>query len=124
MRVLAAAQGDEVAIESRHVRQGLLTYALVRDGLEHRRAAQEGTITLGGLLTYAAQRVPSLYQEVVQGAVRDAAGELARQVEPVRPTDPARSAVQRPELFDYTKGRSDVVLDGKPPAGSGPADSR
>ena len=123
MRILAAAQGDEVALESRNVRQGLLTYALVRDGLEHRRAAKAGTITLGGLLTYAAQRVPSLYQEVVQGTIRDAEGGSARQVEPMPPTDAQRSAVQRPELFDYTRGRRDVVLDARPQAGGGPADS-
>jgi hypothetical protein len=122
MRVLAAAQGNDVAIESRKVRQGLLTYALVRDGLEHQRSAKDGKITLGGLLAYAAERVPSLYEEVVAGKVKDASGEAAKDVVIVQFQESAKdvgtvefnystkSRVQRPELFDYAKKRPDIPL--------------
>jgi hypothetical protein len=33
MRILAATQADDVALESEKLEQGLLSYALVRDGL-------------------------------------------------------------------------------------------
>jgi len=110
MRVLAASQADGVAIESAKIRQGLLTYALVRDGLELRRAARDATITLGSLLSYAAERVPSLYREVLAGEVKDAAGVAARNVGAVRPKQGQPSAVQKPELFDYDRDKTDVVL--------------
>jgi len=110
MRVLAASQAEAVAMESRTIRQGLLTYALVRDGLELRRAARDATITLGSLLSYAAERVPSLYREVLAGEVKDAAGVAARNVGAVRPKQGQPSAVQKPELFDYDRDKTDVVL--------------
>jgi hypothetical protein len=110
MRVLAASQADDVAVESARIRQGLLTYALVRDGLEQRRAARDGVVTLGGLLGYAAERVPGLYREVLAGEVKDAAGAAARNVGAVRPREGQPSAVQRPELFDYARDGGDVTL--------------
>ncbi len=108
LRVLAASQADDVALESEKVRRGLLTHALICDGLEGRRAMQEGQLTLGGLLAYAADRVPTLYTEVLRGEVRDVQG---RQVVPIRPKDGERSHVQRPDFFDYARTRSAVVLD-------------
>jgi WD40 repeat protein len=113
MRVLAASQADDVAVESYKIKQGLLSYALVRDGLEQRRSARDGVVTLGGLLAYAAERVPSLYREVLAGEVKDAAGAAAKNVGAVRPKVGQSSAVQRPELFDYERNKSDILLEGK-----------
>ena len=112
MQVLAASQVDDVAVESVKIRQGLLTYALVKDGLEQRRAARDGKVTLGGLLSYAAERVPGLYREVLAGEVKDAAGTAARNVGAVRPKEGRPSAVQRPELFDYDRNKTEVILSG------------
>jgi WD40 repeat protein/uncharacterized caspase-like protein len=115
MRVLAASQAADVAVETGgKIQQGLLTYALVRDGLEQRRAAQDEKLTLAGLLAYAVQRVPGLYAEVLRGEIKDARGLKARDVGAVRPTDPAQSWAQRPELFDYAKKRPDVRLASGP----------
>jgi hypothetical protein len=130
MCVLAASQAEAVALESRAIRQGLLTYALARDGLEHRRASRGGSITLESLLSYAAGRVPSIYHEVRAGTVRDARGlevpgvvvvrdltppgkSLPVGAEGERQLDPiggAPNVVQRPELFDYSRGSIDVRL--------------
>jgi WD40 repeat protein len=131
MRVLAASQAEAVALESRKIRQGLLTYALVRDGLEHHRAEKGGTTTLGGLLAYAAERVPSLYAEVQAGQVRDAQGRGLTDVVVVReltppgkslpgvPADEGRQlgavggrgdGVQRPQLFEYARRAKDPIL--------------
>jgi len=133
MSVLAASQAEAVALESRAIRQGLLTYALVKDGLEHRRAEKNGKLTLGGLLSYAAERVPSLYLEVRAGTVRDASGRAAQDVVVVRElTPPSKSlpdraagerqvvpmgdgadAVQRPELFDYARNTQDPIFSAR-----------
>ena len=112
MQVLAASQADDVAVESSWIRQGLLTYALASDGLEKRRAARDGIVTLKGLLTYAAGRVPELYREVMTGEVRDEGGEVARNVGEVRPRTGQQSAVQKPELFDYDRNKTEVILSG------------
>ena len=76
MYVLAASAADDVALEIDAVKHGLLTYALVREGLEQKEArrhriALEGTrLTLGDWFSYAEQRVPDLYQEIRKGNVR------------------------------------------------------
>jgi len=98
-------------------------------GLEHGRAKKVDSITLGGLLSYATERVPTLYQEVRSGQVRDAVGRALPDVAVVRDLPPpskslpdgvegerqlvpvggGEDAVQRPELFDYARAR-DVEL--------------
>jgi WD40 repeat protein len=112
MQVLAASQADDVAVESARIRQGLLTYALASDGLEKRRAARDGIVTLKGLLTYAAGRVPGLYHEVMTGEVRDEAGAVARNVGEVRPKQGQPSSAQQPELFNYDRNKTEVILSG------------
>jgi hypothetical protein len=62
MQILAATQADNVALESERLGQGLLTYALVQDGLKARKAAPDGNgpITIKTWLRYAEKRVPEL----------------------------------------------------------------
>ncbi len=110
MRILAASQADDVAIESNKIKQGLLTYALVRDGLDQQRAVQEGRITLGSWLRYAEQRVPTLYDEVLRGEIKDAKETVDKQVMPILPDEKRERTVQRPTLFDYGRNRSIVTL--------------
>src|ERR1700761_3614638 len=65
MRILAASQADDVALESEKLKQGLLTYALVHDGLEAAQATSpetNGSITINSWLQYGANRVPGLYK--------------------------------------------------------------
>ena len=61
-----------MALGSEQLKQGLLTYALVLDGLEARQAVKPGTkeITLDSWLEYGLERVPKLYEEVLQGKVQ------------------------------------------------------
>jgi hypothetical protein len=59
------------------------------------------------LLSYAANRVPSLYEEVLAGTVKDA---LGFQVNVTRPDDPEKSRAQRPEFFDYAQQCPDLTL--------------
>jgi hypothetical protein len=109
MRILAATQAADVALESDKLEQGLLTYALVHDGLEQHKADLDhsGAITLAEWLEYAAARVPVLYQDVVEGRrVLRRRGEVITSRE-------LRSVVesaQTPELFDFYREGHDIVL--------------
>ena len=105
MRVLAASQASDVALESRVIRHGLLTYALVTDGLEKGRAdfdPADGKITLAEWFRYGEKRVPSLAEEVAEGKVR-AVGERGLDI------DRKRHVAQLPSLFDFARERDEVV---------------
>jgi WD40 repeat protein len=67
MRVLAASQADDFALESASLRHGLLTYALVADGLDGQKAdfqPKDGRVTLGEWLAYGVERVPDLHKRL------------------------------------------------------------
>jgi hypothetical protein len=92
--------------------QGLLTYALVRDGLRARKAAPEsnGPITIKSWLRYAEKRVPELYQNIRAGRLKvvgfdapDTKRQLVARDSSVNPafyTETAKNA-QTPALFDF-----------------------
>ena len=74
MRILAATQPDTTAAEvdnidqKRKIKHGLLTYALVEDGLIDRRADsnRDNLIRLSEWLEYGVVDVPKLFEEVVR----------------------------------------------------------
>ncbi len=108
MQILAASQASDVALESRVIRHGLLTYALVTDGLEKGRAdfsPKDGKITLTEWLKYGEQRVPTLAEEVVSGKVRAMSSRGLLKAK--RP----RRVAQRPSLFDFAGRKREVVLE-------------
>ncbi|MEQ9398660.1 MAG: hypothetical protein RJQ04_05780 [Longimicrobiales bacterium] len=98
MRVLAASQAADFAFEFPELRQGLLTYALVEDGLRGEgadHAPRDGAMTLLEWLQYGVARVPDLWEEVVSGDFS------ARGVVTIGGTrDPL---FQQPALFDFAK---------------------
>jgi WD40 repeat protein len=116
MMILAATQVSDVALEVRKIQQGLLTYALVQDGLEYeapgstRRADFDRNrwVSLKEWLQYGAQRVPSLYEDI-------RSGKLAVIRRDSTPADAgwrdalARSA-QTPSLFDFQRAPFPVDL--------------
>jgi WD40 repeat protein len=145
MRILTATQSDNVALENRAIKQGLLTYALTSDGLESLRAdykPQDKTIMLLEWLEYGAARVPKLNEEIMSGQINAAAagtdtprlillngarglvdtgpaatpapGNLATAPAPnVNANNNARTntaRLQQPALFDFARGRSDIIL--------------
>jgi len=123
MRILTATQADNVAMETNRVRQGLLTYALLNDGLGEWRAdykPHDNQITLTEWLGYGVERVPHLYEEVKAGAlqVSDTAANLngvaliIRDIVDPRESDNAKA--QQPSLFDFARKRRDVELARKP----------
>ena len=104
MLILAASQASENALESAATEQGLLSYALVNDGLEQEKAdfqPQDQRIQLLEWFTYAMKRVPTLALEVQAGQVAGAARGPRR-------TGSVRVGAQQPALFDFTRGRHDT----------------
>jgi WD40 repeat protein len=117
MRILAATQADDVALESEKLEQGLLSYALVRDGLglkegTARRADLngDGRVMLQEWLEYGVKRVPDLYDEVKSGKLRLAGRDTA--ADPAFVTQIVRNA-QTPSLFDFHRQPDRVVLVGR-----------
>ncbi|HEY1342901.1 MAG TPA: caspase family protein [Bryobacteraceae bacterium] len=89
--LLAAAQSDGVAKERRELGHGLLTYALLMEGLDPAyadRSPQDGLVTLGEWLSYAGRRVPQLETPAGTPAVRG-----------VTPAHAITGRVQQPRVY-------------------------
>ncbi|UIK20667.1 caspase family protein [Rhizobium leguminosarum] len=115
MRILAATQAADVAIESGELGQGLLTYALVKEGLSKETdgslaadANNDGAVSLKEWLTYAEFRVPHLYEDIISGKVQKSKDSNPN---PVLLQDTERHA-QTPALFDF--GNQDGPVISKP----------
>jgi hypothetical protein len=115
-RLLAATQAADFAMEHQQLRHGLLSYVLLKEGLQAARADHrpaDGRIDLLEWLRYAEQRLPELQQEMARGIQPPPVqGERAISRGFVR-IDPAtgkplaaaavadRLGLQRPRLFDF-----------------------
>lgn len=113
MQILAASQASDVAWESALLGHGLLTHALVRDGLISRQsdhAPEDGQVGLTEWLQYGAERVPALYEEVQEGRIQTfgRGGETSRST--VVGSRTRDAYFQRPSLFDFRRRTDDVVL--------------
>lgn len=96
MYVLTAAKGYQAAQESTKLGHGLLTYALVEEGLKTAAAASQsnmGEIRLRGWLDYATLRVPQMQSKFVEAA-QQAGRDLGNSA-----NDPTRFGVQQPRVF-------------------------
>ncbi|MGO6840431.1 hypothetical protein GUK34_28420 [Rhizobium leguminosarum] len=112
MRILAATQADDVAIESGELGQGLLTYALVKEGLSKETDGslaadtdKDGAVSLKEWLTYAQLRVPHLYEDIVSGKVQKTRDSNPN---PALLQDTERHA-QTPVLFDFGNQGGPVI---------------
>ena len=110
MRVLAASQAEEVALESSELRHGLLTYAMLREGLAGGaadRAPEDRWINLTEMLNYGVERVPLLYE-----AIRDhrfvTEPNALKGFTPSQQQTGVKVTVQRPSLFDFSRDDQDV----------------
>ncbi|MBC7929681.1 MAG: caspase family protein [Rubrivivax sp.] len=101
MYILTAAQSYQAALEAAHLGHGLLTYALVEEGLKAMAAdgePRDGVLQAREWLDFAADRVPQMQMEKMKQAralnvnIAFANGEDAT-------ADPERRSVQRPRAF-------------------------
>jgi hypothetical protein len=112
MRILAASKSGQSAIElGGNIKEGLLTYALVHEGLEEGKAAKDGKITMSGWLAYGVQEVPNLFGS---GKAKGPNGEKptvqnTRDIIYLGP-DQAPPSYQQPVLFDFARQSTDTLL--------------
>lgn len=120
MRILAGTKADDVALESELIRHGVLTYALIHDGLNANQADHEpkdGEIKIGEWLKYGEKRVPKLYAEIKKGSLKNFDLEDSKRGICIVLSDLGRKnrkakwkGLQQPVLFDFKKGQSDTTL--------------
>jgi hypothetical protein len=104
------------------LKQGLLTYALVQNGLEDRQAAADGKTTLDGWLQYGVDRVPTLYEEVLAGKVQKftATSKDTRIDEELSGGSSSLKkphAFQQPSFFNFQKKTTGIRLEKEQAAG-------
>jgi WD40 repeat protein/uncharacterized caspase-like protein len=114
MRILAASQADDVALELNQLQHGLLTYALMEEGLNQRKADQntDGRITLAEWLAYGVERVPALYEEVKMGRVDALKSRDVQITSVLSGSSVKKNAFQQPQLFDFKRTKREVVVGG------------
>jgi WD40 repeat protein len=123
LQVLAASQADDVALESAKVRQGLLTFALVAEGLAlepsgKRRADKDrdGRLTITEWLRFAEQRTPGLYDDIRKGRLNAVYAGASDEFKGrnTGTSSAFQEAVvgraQTPSLYDFKRRTDDVVL--------------
>jgi hypothetical protein len=107
MRILTATQAvEDLAAEAAVIKQGLLSYALVEEGIRQRRAARNGEITMRSWLQYGVTEVPELYKRIANHdptLVPRAGGRVDQDKK-------TESYQQQPSLFDFARKRPDVTL--------------
>ncbi len=112
MRILAASQTSEAANEVSVLEHGMLTFALMRDGIGERRAdfrPQDDRIRLGEWLAYGVEGVPRLERELAK--VQRTAKRADRSVTRIGVVDAV--ARQQPRLFDYARQGDGPVIESK-----------
>jgi WD40 repeat protein len=108
MQILAATQADDVALESEKLGQGLLTYALIQEGLKaHKAAPSANPITIKTWLHYAEKRVPELYDDIQTGKLKLVGKDPI--IDPAFYSQAVRHA-QTPALFDFYRQAQDPIL--------------
>ena len=114
MRILAASQNDQVALENNKLKHGLLSYSLVADGLTNFHAdhdTKDGQITLDEWFRYGLNRVPKLKEELLTGTFKEKGSEWSYrpfEEEGINSSGTTilrkiTNVVQQPALFDFSK---------------------
>ena len=113
MRVLAASQAEAIALESDQLRHGLLTFAMLHEGLAGGaadRAPMDSAIGFSELLSYGVERVPLLYEDIRSGSFAPQGRGITVEFEPTTGQVAAPTSTQRPSLFDFSRGEREVRL--------------
>lgn len=102
MYVLTAAQGYQAALEAKEIGHGLLTYALVEEGLKTDKAdvsPKDGQVVGREWLDYATLRVPQLQQSLIEEAHKEGREIFFVEGEQYARGDRTRRSLQRPRAF-------------------------
>jgi len=108
MRILTATQAEDFALGIGALKQGLLTYSLVKDGIEAGNAdfrPVDTTISVSEWLQYGEHRVPTLYVEIMNG-------DLPSEIKNLVQSHAREIRTQQPSLFDFSRKRRNILLVG------------
>lgn len=103
MRILAATQADDVALEVGNLQHGLLTYTLLRNGLEKAEAdfrPKDGAVLLGEWLQFATDGVPRLARQVLEEQAKGRGAPFK-----ARGSEDSLTSLQQPTLFDFRRSQ-------------------
>jgi WD40 repeat protein/uncharacterized caspase-like protein len=116
MYILTAAQSYQAALEAAQLGHGLLTYALVEEGLKTPVADSEpkdGVLSAREWLDFATERVPQM-QEAKMKQGRGIGLEIAFTEGEQNIADPEKRSVQRPRVFYRRELEANLLVIAKP----------
>jgi WD40 repeat protein len=116
MYILTASQGYQAALEASSYGHGLLTYALVEEGLRSAKSDNEpkdGEITLREWLDYASQEVPQLELQLMQAA-RTRGMDVAIVEGEQKIEELEKRSLQRPRVFYRREPEATPFVVAKP----------
>lgn len=118
MYILTAAQSYQAALEAAQFGHGLLTYALVEEGLKTGVADNEpkdGVLSAREWLDFATERVPQMQEEKMKQA-RGLGTDIAFTEGEKNIADPDKRSLQRPRVFYRREMETDPLVIAKPGA--------
>ena len=116
MYILTAAQSYQAALEAAQLGHGLLTYALVEEGLKTAAADNEpkdGVLNAREWLDFATERVPQMQEEKMKESRGLGLGIAFTEGEQ-KIVDPEKRSVQRPRVFYRREMEVDPLVIAKP----------
>jgi WD40 repeat protein len=116
MYILTAAQSYQAALEVAQLGHGLLTYALIEEGLKTPSAdtqPKDGLLIAREWLDFATDRVPLMQQEKMNQA-RGVGLQVAFTEGEKEIADPAKRSVQRPRVFYRRELEANPLVIAKP----------
>ena len=122
MYILTAAQSYQAALEAAQFGHGLLTYALVEEGLKTGIADNEpkdGILSAREWLDFATDRVPQMQEEKMKQG-RGLGLDIAFTEGEQKIADPDKRSVQRPRVFYRREMETDPLVIAKPGINSKP----
>jgi WD40 repeat protein/uncharacterized caspase-like protein len=118
MYILTAAQSYQAALEAAQLGHGLLTYALVEEGLKTAAADNEpkdGVVNARELLDFATERVPQMQEEKMK-ETRGLGVGIAFTEGEQKIADPDKRSVQRPRVFYRREMEANPLVVARPTA--------
>lgn len=116
MYILTAAQSYQAALEAAELGHGLLTYALVEEGLKTAAADNEprdGSVNAREWLDFATERVPQMQEEKMKQS-RGLGLNIAFTEGEQKIADPEKRSVQRPRVFYRREMEANPLVMAKP----------
>lgn len=112
MKVLTASEAESVALESSQLKHGLLTYALIREGIEQSRAdhaPKNQKISVSEFLAYGQQRVPELHQSLYSGK-QELDNSRGFKIKVMNKDKGEKLYIQKPNLFDFSPPENNTLI--------------